>query len=109
MPTKPAWDDLDDFLEPLDFASLATITLKDGTVLANVAGLLDEPGLAAQLGTFEQDTTRPCFTCKYADVSRVRRGDVFVIEGRTYDAHKSPHQDGHGMATIELEPSFAPA
>lgn len=107
MPTKPAWDDLDAFLDPDEFASVATITLKDGTVLENIAGILDEPGLAAALGTFQQDTTRPHFTCKYADVSRVRRGDVFLIEGKTYDAHKSPHQDGNGMAFIELEPSFA--
>lgn len=109
MPTKPAWDDLDDFIIADDFASLATITLKDGTVLENVAGLLDEPGLAAALGSFQQDTTRPTFTCKAADVVRVRRGDLLLLEGRAYDAHKSPHQDGHGLATIELEPSFAPA
>jgi hypothetical protein len=107
MPAKPAWDDLDTFLDPQDFASLATITLKDGTVLANVAGLLDEPGLAAALGTFEQDTTRATFTAKAADVARVRRGDVLLIEGKTYDAHKAPRQDGHGLATIDLEPSFA--
>ncbi|SAL03130.1 hypothetical protein AWB77_06714 [Caballeronia fortuita] len=106
MPTKPAWDELDTFLDPDDFGSVATITLKDGTVLTAV-GLLDEPGLAAALGTFQQDTTRPVFTCKYADVSRVRRGDLFLIEGKEYDAHKSPHQDGHGLAAIELEPHLA--
>lgn len=106
MPTHPQWDNLDDFLEPGDFASLATITLASGKVLRNVAGILDEMGVAAQIGTFEQDTTRPTFYCKAFEVTAVKRGDSLLIEGKRYEAHKKPHQDGHGMATITLEPAL---
>lgn len=107
MPAQPAWDDLDAFLDPDEFADLATITLKDGAVLEGIPGLLDETGLAASLGTFQQDTTHPCFTGKSADLARVRKGDLFVIAGKQYDAHKGAHQDGHGLSTVQLEPHFA--
>lgn len=111
MPSHPVWDDLDDFLDVDDFACVAIVTLADGTVLPRVVGVFDEPGTLAALGTFEQDTTRPTFTCKWSAVSVVRRGDVFVILDdsgvpRSYDAHQAPTRTGDGMATVRLEPSL---
>ncbi|KVW63451.1 hypothetical protein [Burkholderia ubonensis] len=111
MPSHPSWDDLDEFLEPDDFASLATITLKGGAVLRDVAGIFEEPGMSAAIGTFEQDTTRPTFLCKWSDVSAVRRGDLFVIPDaagmlKNYEAHKTPARTGDGMAVVSLEPSL---
>ncbi|HDR9259624.1 TPA: hypothetical protein QDB21_005646 [Burkholderia vietnamiensis] len=111
MPSHPSWDDLDDFLDGDEFASLATITLKSGAVLRDVSGIFDEPGMSASLGTFEQDTTRPTFTCKWSDVSAVRRGDLFVIADdagvpKNYEAHKTPMRSGDGMAVVHLEPSL---
>ncbi|WP_322009229.1 hypothetical protein [Paraburkholderia sp. J12] len=106
MPAQPSWDDLDAFLDPDEFASLATITLANGTVLESVAGVFEEPGMFATLGTFEQDTTRPTFTCKWSDVTRMRRGDSLVVEGGNYEAHKTPMRTGDGMAVVYLEPSL---
>lgn len=105
MPSHPDWDDLDDFLQSEDFASPAVVTLKNGTVLT-VMGILENPYQAARLGGFEQDSVRPQFHCKYQDVLLVRRGDTFVIEGKTYDAHKGAEPDGTGMACIDLEPGM---
>lgn len=105
MPAHPSWDDLDDFLDADDFASQVTFTLADGTVL-DFLGQFDEPGITANLGTFEQDTTRPTLHCKYSDVVRVRRGDAAVIEGKNYEAHKSALQTGDGMAIVYLEPAL---
>jgi hypothetical protein len=106
MPAHPAWDGLDDFLDPDDFASAATITLANGTVLPPVLGVLDEKGISASAGQTEVDTTKPVFTCKYADVVAVRRGDAVVIESKSYEAHKKAHQLGDGMALLFLEPSL---
>jgi hypothetical protein len=106
MPAQPSWDDLDAFLDTDDFASLATITLASGTVLPDIAGVFEEPGMSAALGTFEMDTTRPTFMCKWADVSAVRRGDLLVVEGGNYEAHKTPVRLGDGMAVVTLEPSL---
>jgi hypothetical protein len=52
------------------------------------------------------DSTRPIFTCKFADVAAVKRGDAVVIEAKNYEAHKKPHQLGDGMALLFLEPSL---
>jgi hypothetical protein len=106
MPAHPAWDGLDDFLDPDDFASVATITLASGVVLQPVAGVLDEPGVTIAAGQTEMDSTRPIFTCKFADVAAVKRGDAVVIEAKNYEAHKKPHQLGDGMALLFLEPSL---
>ncbi|WP_296652874.1 hypothetical protein [Paraburkholderia sp.] len=106
MPAQPSWDDLNAFLNPDEFASLGTFTLADGTVLEDIAGVFEEPGESAALGTFEQDTTRPTFTCKWSDVSRVRRGDALVVEGGNYEAHKTPRRTGDGFAVVILEPSL---
>ncbi|RQQ37068.1 head-tail joining protein [Burkholderia stagnalis] len=111
MPSHPSWDDLDEFLESDEFASLATISLKNGAVLRDVVGVFDEPGMSAGLGTFEQDTTHPTFLCKWSAVSAVRRGDLFVIPDdagvlKNYEAHKTPMRTGDGMAVVHLGPSL---
>jgi hypothetical protein len=105
MPAHPAWDVLDDFMDPDDFASQATITLGNGSVVIAM-GVLDEPGQTIGVGTAEMDTTRPVFTCKFSDVAAVRRGNAVVIESKAYEVHKSPHAMGDGMALLYLEPSL---
>lgn len=98
---KPAWEDLDAFLNVDEFAVTATVTLHDGTTKA-VRGIFDDPYLNAQLGEYEADSSRPRLTCKEADVALVRRGDTVEIDGRVYDVLTSAQPDGTGMALLEM-------
>lgn len=99
----PAWEDLDEFLDPDEFADVAVITLQGGDTL-QVTGIYDDPYLNAELGEYDMDTSRPRFTCAEADVVGVTRGDIAVIDGQEFDILSSPQSDGTGMAILDLAP-----
>lgn len=98
---KPAWEDLDEFLDVDEFAVEATVSLHGGAT-RRVRGIFDDPYLNAELGEYELDTNRPRLTCKESDVADVRRGDTVTIDGQTYDVMTSPQPDGTGMALLQL-------
>lgn len=103
--TTPAWDNLDEFLDVDDFAVTATITLRSGQTRP-VAGIYEGPYVKARVGDdIEQDTTRPTFTCKAADVIGVQRGDGITIPGEgPFGILTTPQPDGTGMAVLEIAP-----
>lgn len=101
MPTRPAWDDLGAFLEPDEFATVATVTPQGG-VPRSVTGIFDETFLNADLGEYDLDGTRPRFTATEADLAGLDRGDVAVIDGATFVVLTAPQTDGTGMAVLEL-------
>ena len=98
---NPAWENLDDFLQPDDFATTASITLLDNSVI-EVVGIFDDPYLHAELGEYDLDSSAPRFTCKEVDVVNVQRGCTVVIGGITYDVLTWPKSDGVGMAMLQL-------
>ncbi|WP_334061741.1 head-tail joining protein [Limimaricola cinnabarinus] len=101
MPTRPAWDDLGAFLQPDEFATVATVTPQGG-VSRSVTGIFDEAFLDTAIGEYDLDTTRPRFTGREADLAGLGRGDVAVIDGATFVVLTSPQTDGTGMAVLEL-------
>lgn len=100
----PAWEDLGDFLNVDDFATVATLKLQTGGT-REVTGIFDEPYLNAQIGEYEADTSVPRFTCRASDVVGVQRGDVITVDDQAYDILTSPQPDGTGMALLKLAPS----
>lgn len=100
---SPAWENLDAFLSPDEFATEAVLQLQGGAT-RQISGIYDEPFLNAELGEYDMDTTRPRLLCKAADVSGVTRGDVLVINGKSLDILSAPQADGTGMATLDLAP-----
>ncbi len=102
MPS-PAWENLDDFLSVDDFATSVLVRLQDGSERV-ISAIFDDPYLNAQLGEYEMDTSRPRVTCKESDVMGVQRGDVVVLNGKTYDVRSAPQSDGVGVAMLELAP-----
>lgn len=113
---KPSWENLDEFLQTDDaggFAHRAIITLRGGGTVGPVVGIFDDPYMDAQLGEYRMDTSAPRFMAKESDFPGVRRGDVFQLVdasgnpvGGPYAVMTYPHQDGTGMATLELEPDL---
>jgi hypothetical protein len=99
----PAWENLFDFLSVDDFATLATLTLQNGTT-RQVAGIYDDPYLNAQLGEYETDTSAPRFLCREVDTAGVLRGDELTIGADKFDILSAPHSDGTGMVTLMLAP-----
>lgn len=99
----PAWENLDAFLNPAEFAEPATLQLQGG-VVRQVVGIFDEPFLDATLGEYRHDTTQPRFLGKEAALTGATRGDTLVIGARQFDVLSSPEVDGTGMATLRLAP-----
>jgi len=99
----PAWENLDAFLQPADFAVMADITLQGGQT-RRVAVIFEDPFLTAKAGEYEADTTSPRITLKEADAVGISRGDTAVVNGVTYDVMNAFESDGTGMANITLEP-----
>jgi hypothetical protein len=104
MPS-PAWEDLDDFLDPEDFGDQAIITLQAGGTIP-LSVIFDEPGMTANLRDFDHDTAGPKATCRENKVAAVRRGDSITIQfragARTFDILKTPQPDGTGLAVLDL-------
>lgn len=100
MPS-PSWENLDDFLNPDEFAVEAVVHFQDGGERA-VTGIFDDPYLNAQLGEFDMDTSKPRLLCKEADLAGIGRGDRVTLGGKSYSVLSEPHSTGDGMATLEM-------
>lgn len=93
------WEDLDDFLDEDDFATVATfVTVGDPL---EVIGIFDEAFLLAETGELDLETTQPRFTCKASDVSDVVRGQDVQILDEEYSV-LTVEPDGTGMAIVVL-------
>lgn len=101
MPTTPAWDNLDDFLQMDDFAVQAVI-VQGGVTRPAIPCIFDEPYLNAQIGEFEMDSSQPRIHAKEADLIGVRRGATCTVAGKTYAVMDAPKPDGNGMAILKL-------
>lgn len=106
----PTWDNPADFLELDEFAVKATIQFQDGTT-RNIVGLYDGPYREGQLGEYEQDTTKPKFTCLEGVCAGARRKDgltVYKADGVTvfgqFGIMTYPQPDGTGLEVLELTP-----
>jgi len=97
----PPWEDLSEFFDVDDFATIATITRAGGQI-GEVRGIYDDPNQVSRLGEYELDHPVPRFTCREVDVTGVSRGDTATIEGRVYDIMQEPELDGTGLATLIL-------
>jgi hypothetical protein len=98
----PAWDNLDDFLDPADFGVIATVSLGSGQSRP-VSGIYDGPYEDAQLADTHQDTTKPRFRAKASDLVGVKRGDGIMIPGEgAFGILTGPQPIGDGMAFLEL-------
>lgn len=76
---KPAWENLDIFLDTDDFAIRATLRLQDSGERV-LTWIFDDPYLNAETGEYELDTTQPRLTCRWVDVQDVTRGDTVEVE-----------------------------
>jgi hypothetical protein len=113
----PSWDDPSDFIELDDFAVKATIQFQDGTT-RTIAGIYDGPYVEATIGVkrfggdFQQDTTKPKFTCVEGACNGARRGDslmVYLADGVTvfgsFSIMTYPQPNGTGLESLELTPA----
>lgn len=100
---KPAWEDLDAFLDPGDFATACVVHFQAGGTRP-VTGLFDDPYLDAQVGEFVMDSSQPRLLAKASDLTGIKRGDWIVVPGEgTFDIMTSPQGDGNGMSMLKLE------
>ncbi|QPB08620.1 head closure Hc1 [Burkholderia phage Mica] len=106
----PSWDDPAEFLDPDEFAVKAVIQFQDGTT-RNIVGMYDGPYREGQLGEYEQDTTKPKFTCAEGVALGAKRGDGLVVyqaDGKTvfgtFGILTYPQPDGTGLEVLELSP-----
>lgn len=103
---KPAWEDLDEFLDEDDFAVPAVIDLQGGGQVS-LSVIFDNPYSESTLGdAYTKDDVMPRALCKESLVGAVRRGDTITIafpgSRRVFDIVTAPQPDGTGMSVIEL-------
>ena len=97
----PAWENPDAFLQLDDFATMATVTPREG-VSRDIRGIFDEPYFNTQIGEYEADATQPRFTCKDSDVADLQAKDGVEIDGKSYLLRTGPQPDGTGFAVLSL-------
>lgn len=97
----PTWEDLSEFFDPDEFATIATITRASENV-GEVLGIFDDPNHVTGLGEYDLDHPVPKFMCAEFNVALLKRGDVVTIEGKDFDLIEEPKLDGTGIATLIL-------
>lgn len=104
MPS-PRWENLDDFLDPDDFAIMAIFTPAGGPVRPAVAVIFDEPYFDGNLGEYVQDSAEPRFWTKETNVAGLKKHDMCTfadIPGVVFELVHDPKPDGTGGATVVL-------
>lgn len=101
MAPKPAWENLDEFFSPAEFAVPVSIAIAAGSTRA-INAIFDDPYINPELGEVERDMLRPTITAKESDLFGVRRGMVLTIGTRTFRAMGSAETDGTGVAVLTL-------
>ena len=104
----PSWDNPADFVNQDDFAVRGVILFQDGT-RREITGIYDGPYREASLGEYQQDTTKPKFTCtegvcrgaKRGDSLEVYEADAVTLFG-TFGILTYPQPDGTGLEVLEL-------
>lgn len=106
----PSWDNPQEFVDTGDFAVKAIIQFQGGTS-RSIVGIYDGPYELARLKEYEQDTTKPKFTCVEGTCTGTKRGDDLVVyeaDGiavfATFGILTYPQPDGTGMEVLELAP-----
>lgn len=99
---SPSWENLDDFLDPADFAGPVVLHPQNGQD-RTINGIFDAPFLNAQLGEYEPETSQPRVTAKASDLVGITRGDMATVDGEVYDV-MAVEPDGTGMAVLRLAP-----
>jgi hypothetical protein len=106
----PSWDNPADFVSEDDFGVKAVIQFQDGTA-RTIVGIYDGPYEKAKLKEYEQDTTKPKFTCIEGTCAGARRGDGLVVyqpDGvtvfATFGIMTYPQPDGTGLEVLEITP-----
>lgn len=106
----PSWDSPEDFVDLGDFAVKAIIQFQDGTTRP-ITGIYDGPYVEGKLKEYEQDTTKPKFTCVEGVCVGVRRADGLVVYQAdgvtvfgTFGIMTYPQPDGTGLEVLELTP-----
>lgn len=97
----PAWDNLDEFVDPDDFA-IKAIIVQGGVTRPAINCIFDEPYLNAQIGEFEMDSAQPRITAKESDLVGVKAKATCTVAGKTYAVVSPPQADGNGMAVLLL-------
>lgn len=102
----PAWENLDDFLSPDEFADLATFSRHDQVIAKDVPGIYDDATMNVEAGEYDMAASVPRFTCAHARVAMLKKNDSAVIGGEAFLLDHDPRADGTGMAVIELSRDF---
>lgn len=107
----PSWDNPAEFVDQDDFAVRGVIQFQDGT-RREITGIYDGPYREGKLGgDYEQDTTKPKFTCLEGVCKGARRGDGLDVYEQdrvtlfgTFGIMTYPQPDGTGLEVLELTP-----
>ncbi|QWY14255.1 cementing protein [Xanthomonas phage M29] len=104
MPS-PGWENLDEFFDTDDFATLATFVSATSQVSRQVKGIFDEPYFDKQLGEYVQDAGDPRITCKETAARGLKKHDGCTIDsmpGAKYVVSHDPKFDGTGTCVVYL-------
>ncbi len=102
----PAWENPADFLDPGDFGTKADFVTEAGRAIPGVAGIFDDAVMSAETGEYNLAAGIPRFTCTFASVAMLKKGDTAKIDGRDFMLMHNPRPDGTGWAVLEFAEDF---
>lgn len=94
---QPAWDNLDDFLDPGDFAVPAVC--EDGR---SFPVIIEERYFSHDLGGYIMDAPEPWAIAKQSDGAGLKKRNRLTINNVVYFLTDDPQPDGTGMITLPL-------
>jgi hypothetical protein len=97
----PAWDNVDEFLDPDDFATVARAKPAGGQAF-DLPGIFDELIMNVELGEYDMAEGRPRLEVHERYAPLLKKRDVLTIHGKDYFLDHDPHPNGTGTCILEL-------
>jgi len=101
----PSWDNVDEFLDPDDFGTVARAQPATGPAF-DMPGIFDDGVMNVEAGEYDMADGRPRIEVHERFAPLLKKRDAVTINGQAYYLVHDPHPNGTGTCVLELGLDF---
>ena len=102
---NPAWDNVDEFLDPADFGTVAHFLPATGPEF-DLPCIFDDGVMNVEAGEYDMADARTRIEVNELYTPRLKKRDRVVVYGVLYYLVHDPHPNGTGTCVLEISRDF---